>query len=385
VDWRNLPEAARLEVRADRRGHPNHDAGPAAVIEAGVGWLGRAQDRSSTHDGGVARHYSLTSGWGPSYPEVTGYIIPTMIDAARAGVAGASLDRPRRMLDWLVAIQMADGGFQGGTIRSTPVVPVTFNTGQILIGLAAGVAQFGECYRTPMQRAGDWLVSSQDPDGCWRRFPTPFAQPGEKVYETHVSWGLVEAHRLAPERGYAAAALANARWAISRQRSNGWFAACCLSQPDRPLTHTIAYTLRGLIEVYRVTGAPELLTASERCADALAACCRDDGFIPGRLDAQWNGRVSWVCLTGSSQIVACWYLLDALRGQQRFGEAAGRVNAYVRRTVRVDGEPDVRGAVKGSFPVSGSYGAYEYPSWAAKFTVDANVMELGGWQALGAR
>lgn len=40
-----------------------------------------------------------------------------------------------------------------------------------------------------MRRAADWLVETQDADGCWRRHPTPFAEPGEKVYETHVAWG----------------------------------------------------------------------------------------------------------------------------------------------------------------------------------------------------
>ena len=34
------------------------------------------------------------------------------------------------------------------------------------------------------------------------------------------------------------------------------------------------------------------------------------------------------------------------------------------------------GGVKGSFPVDGGYGTYEYLNWAAKFTIDANVKEL---------
>ena len=94
-------------------------------------------------------------------------------------------------------------------------------------------------YREPMQRAADWLLETQDPDGCWRRHPTPFANPGEKAYETHVSWGLFEAERIAPQRGYADAALANVRWALGNQRENGWPDKCCLRDPARPLTHTI--------------------------------------------------------------------------------------------------------------------------------------------------
>jgi hypothetical protein len=43
--------------------------------------------------------------------------------------------------------------------------------------------------------------------------------------------------------------------------------------------------------------------------------------------------------------------------------------------VRVTGPDEVRGAVKGSFPVDGDYGQYEYLNWAVKFTVDANLLE----------
>ena len=50
-------------------------------------------------------------------------------------------------------------------------------------------------------------------------------------------------------------------------------------------------------------------------------------------------------------------------------------NRYVRRTVRTDGPEETRGAVKGSFPVSGGYGTYEYLNWAAKFFVDAQLFE----------
>ena len=34
-----------------------------------------------------------------------------------------------------------------------------------------------------------------------------------------------------------------------------------------------------------------------------------------------------------------------------------------------------RGQVKGSFPVDGAYGRFQYLNWACKFTVDANLLE----------
>jgi hypothetical protein len=370
-----LPASLKAARRRDRREGLGNDPGSAWAVEKGLAWLGRAQDYSATADGGVARHYSLRSGWGASYPETTGYIIPTLLGQARLRGDERLRQRARRMLDWLVSIQLPGGGFQGGMVNQTPVVPVTFNTGQILIGLAAGVAEFGDGYRSAMRRAADWLVATQDPDGCWRRHPTPFAGPGEKAYETHVSWGLVEAERLEPDRGYLGAALRNTRWALTHQHSNGWFDRCCLGDPVRPLTHTIGYVLRGLLEVNRASGDDSLLEAARRTADGLLASLRDDGSLSGKLDADWRGVVSWSCLTGNAQVAHSLLILYLETGYTPYRDGAYALNRYVRRTLRVDHPPETRGAVKGSFPVDGDYGSFEYPNWATKFAIDSFTLE----------
>ena len=234
----SLPDAARTESRRDHRVVAIEDPGIETSVTAALDWLGSAQDNSLSNDGGIARDYSLVSGWRASYPETSGYIVPTLLRGLPGRTNQVPRERARAVLDWLVSIQLDGGGFQGGVIGQTPVVPVTFNTGQILIGLASGVRELGDAYRAPMRRAADWLASTQDLDGAWRSHPTPFAKAGEKAYETHVAWGLLEAAREEPARGYAEAALRNIRWALTKQRANGWFADCCLNDASRPLTHT---------------------------------------------------------------------------------------------------------------------------------------------------
>ena len=373
-DEMQLPARAKRERERDHRGLPQDDPGAERVIDEGVRWLLRAQERSASQDGGVARHFSLLKGWGTSYPETTGYIVPTMIDYARRRDADWALQSGRRMLDWLVAIQLEDGAFQGGRIDSEPVVPVTFNTGQILIGLAAGAA-FDEAYRVPMERAATWLAETLDDDGCWRRFATPWAKPGEKVYETHVAWGLFEAARVAPGKGYGAAGMANLRWALSKTHADGWPELCCLTDPSQPLTHTLGYFLRGVLEAYRYSEQPELLAAARRTADGLLGPLEGDGRLPGRLVRGWRPAVDWVCLTGSVQIAHCWLMLYQITGEERYRDAGFAANRFVRRTIKVEGEDEARGAVKGAFPVDGAYGIYQYLNWAVKFCVDSNLLE----------
>jgi hypothetical protein len=372
---RQLPAAAQDERRQDHLGLPAQDPGVERAIDEGMAWLGRAQDASLSADGGVARHYSLLTGWGPSYPETTGYIVPTMLAYARYRGDAMARQRAQRMLDWLVSIQFVDGGFQSGVIGSTPAVPVTFNTGQILLGLASGVREFGQ-YREAMCRAADWLVRTQDADGCWRKYPTPRARPGEKTYETHVAWGLLEAARLESAKPYAEAALANVRWALRWQQENGWFEKCCLSDPTQPLTHTLGYALRGVVEAYRFTKDTCFLHAARKTADGLLTAMRHDGFLPGRLNSHWCGTVGWACLTGSVQVAHSWLLLYQDTGAVRYREAAYAANRFVRRSMKTAGLAATRGAIKGSFPVDGQYGTYQYLNWACKFFVDAQLLEL---------
>lgn len=372
-----LTPAAIAARRRDRAVGLCTDPGAHAAIDAAADWLGRAQASSASADGGVAHSYSLIDGWRSSYPETTGYIVPTLLDVAAWRAAPEHAERARRMLDWLVAIQLSDGGFQGGRIDADPIVPVTFNTGQILIGLAAGTARVDAAYAPAMHAAARFLRDSQDADGAWRRHPTPFAKPGDKAYETHVALGLFHAEAAAPGHGYASAGLRQVDWALSRQWPNGWVADCCLSDPARPLTHTLGYWLRGVIGAYDASGDRRYLNAARRMADALLAAQRPDGALAGRFGSDWRPAARWVCLTGLAQIAECWWRLAARTGEDAYLAPARAANAFVRRTMDLDAaDADRRGGVKGSFPVDGAYAPYQYLNWAAKFTIDANLAEL---------
>lgn len=374
-----LPAIAKAELARDRAGLPEHDPGNEKVLPALMAWLAMAQDRSRTQDGGVARDFSLIHGWASSYPETTGYIIPTMLDYARLTGERVWRDRALRMADWLVSIQMPCGGFQGGKIDSKPVVPVTFNTGQILLGLAAAEKETGR-YRMAMRRAADWLVQTQDPDGCWRSHESPFAASGDKQYETHVAWGLFEAERIDPGRGYREAGLKNVTWAIKDLPANGWFEHCALAKPACPITHTIGYALRGVIEACHPAPDKAMLEAASRTANGLRSAMRSDGFLPGAVDRQWHAASSWSCLTGSAQVALCWMHLAPMVHDRSLVDAAKSLNRYLRRTIRLAGEADLVGAVRGSFPVSGGYCSFAYPNWAAKFLADSIMLEIQGTQ-----
>jgi hypothetical protein len=383
-----LPRAARAAYLEDLFERSRSDPGPLRVAEASVAWIARAHDRANAGNGGVPRAWSLIHGWEAEYPETTGYIVPTLLDYARARNDTALAERAFRMLDWLVSIELAGGGFQGGTVLDRPVIPVAFNTGQILLGLAAG-ARERDTYRPALVRTGDWLVRAMDPDGAFRRYPSPFASrrtpvPPPHAHDAHVAWALFEADRVEPGRSYSEAARKCLEFTLGLQGDWGWLDRACLGDAARPLTHTLGYALRGLVEGYRFTGDPRLLEASRRTADALLYVLDPrDGFLPGRVEANpsapgkaLRAAASWACLTGSAQIAIAWLLLFDATGRTVYRDAALAANQYVRRTIATSGPDETRGGVRGSYPIDGDYNAYRYLSWAAKFAIDACVLEL---------
>ena len=68
-------------------------------------------------------------------------------------------------------------------------------------------------------------------------------------------------------------------------------------------------------------------------------------------------------------------MLYEATGDERFLKAGLLGNRYVRSTVTLNGSPEMRGAVKGSFPISGEYAKFQYPNWACKFLIDSNSLE----------
>ena len=190
-----------------------------------------------------------------------------------------------------------------------------------------------------------------------------------------MSWGLYEAARVEPGRGYAEAASKNLAWALSHQRDNGWFESCCLTDPVNPLTHTIGYALRGLVEGYLFTRDSRILDKANKTAEGALVALQPDGFLPGRLDRPLAGRSPMVL---PDRDRSDGNLLVAALSRDRkpaFQGCSVRGQPLCAGTVRLDGPLETRGAVKGSFPVSGGYVKFQYPNWACKFFIDAISLE----------
>lgn len=374
---RTLPSPAVARERlAERTGHAVASS-HRPHLEAALDWLVRAQD--ATPDDGFSRGYSLTwhrhfrsRGWQPSYPETTGYIIPTLYMAARAVDRPDLADRATRAAAWESEIQMETGAVQGGVIGEARS-PAIFNTGQVLFGWLAALEETGEHrFEASARKAASWLASITEADGRMRAGNSRFADPKTTLYNARTAWALAEAGARLGESSWTDAASRALRHVASRQASNGWLPDCCLFDADRPLLHTLAYATRGLLEGGRVLEDDRLLAAATRGAEALLTTVDGAGKMPGQLAADWSGACTWSCLTGQAQAANIWLRLHRITGEATWLEPVPRVLRFLEATQnRTSRDEGLRGGIKGSAPISGLYGRYEILNWATKFFADA--------------
>lgn len=348
-------------------------------------------------NGGIAAYYSLLTGYSESYPEVTGYIVPTLYDFAHAtGVDGAKR-AAERATAWLLSLQMPTGSFPGGLHGGSAGVeaqPSVFNTGQILQGL---VRAHAETNRPEILRAattaGDWLIKMQQSDGSWSG-PGAY-QNVAHTYYSMVAWALAElAEHSADHHGdhidresalnYSLAVDRNLDWVLSHFLPSGWIDGINLRGHPNYL-HFIAYVLQGVLECGILRRRSDALDAVAKSSWTLLRKFETNKFLPGAFEADFKNGYRFTCLTGNAQMSCVWLRLFEVTDDLRYLNAALKMNEMLKELIPPRGSRGIAGGVSGSYPIWGRYQPLRYISWGCKFFADALLLEQRLTQSFEAR
>jgi uncharacterized protein YyaL (SSP411 family) len=209
-------------------------------------------------------------------------------------------------------------------------------------------------------------------------------------YNVRCAWALAYAAHVFGDDNLMPAARRNCDWVIAQQNEAGWFGHTGFTPDEAPLLHTIAYVIEGLLGVYSFTGEERYLQSALRALDPLVDVYRG-GMIAGRLDSSWNGSVPWRCVTGDAQIAVVLLRLAAQFPDRGYGEVARRLIEDIAEMqqrlapphgasggLRKGRSNPATGGVPGSFPIWGEYIRFGFPNWAAKFYLDALLLEVCG-------
>jgi hypothetical protein len=326
---------------------------------------------STGNDPGLSAFYDLMADvWAPSYPETTGYVIPTLLKYAKRYSDNAIRRSALEMADYVLGVQTPEGGIHTWYDDSKVFV---FDTGQALFGWLAAWHETGsDRYQAAMLRSANWLVAHQDPDGYWAQYQ--FAGH-MKVWDAHVAWPLILVGTALHQPAYVEAGCRCLEWVLAQQAADGWFELCSLEPGHPPVTHTIAYAVRSLLETGILLSDDRYVQAARCAGDALLAMQRSDGSLHAYWAPGWQPMGHSSCLTGNAQIALCWLRLYELTAEACYSTAAQQALNFVASTQRLDDQwSPVQGAVAGSWPVWGHYLRWRFPNWAVKFFLDALML-----------
>jgi hypothetical protein len=162
---------------------------------------------------------------------------------------------------------------------------------------------------------------------------------------------------------------------LSQKNPDGWFNNASFDPADDPLTHTLAYTIEGLIESGKLLSDERLIEAARLAANALRDRQAQDGSLRGTFRPGWRSEVTWSCLTGNAQMALVWLKLYEITEDVSYLHGAAKAIRYLNQLQsRSSGSPGIRGGVAGSYPIYGDYGYYLYLNWAAKFYADSLML-----------
>ena len=280
----------------------------------------------------------VESGHRYAYPEVTGYLVPTLLAYGDEELVTA-------LTEWLMCIQRPDGSFTDPDQGRSYV----FDTAQVLRGLVSMCGKIRGA-EDAARRAADYLVATMIDEG---RGGFPRQYTGTDCPEPVQLYALPPLVDAAGRFDWAD----GARYGEAARRCLEYY----LDQPDclrlDDLTHFLAYQLEALIDLGHADRARGTL-------GALAAAQRDDGAVRG----VGVGATDWVCTPGLAQLAICWYKLDT-------AGPADLAMTWLERHQESDG------GFRGSYGRGASYKAGVEVSWAPKFFLDAHLLRVSAFFA----
>ena len=282
-----------------------------------IDWILNAQ----RPDGGVAAYYSLLTGYSDSYPEVTGYIIPTLYDFSTTTGDPVPREAAERATHWLLSLQLPSGAFPAGLHAPTSdPQPSAFNTGQILQGLVRAHRETrSETEKAEIleraQRAGTWLAQIQQPEGSWIG---PAAYQGSAhTYYSMVSWALAQLAAESNDPRHAAAADRNIDWVLGQARPTGWIDGINLEGHPTYL-HFIAYVIQGILECGILRHREDAIQVAKKSAWVLLRKFETHKRLLGTYEPDFTRGQKFSCLTGNAQMSCVWLRLGEVTGDLRY-------------------------------------------------------------------
>ena len=349
-------------------------------LQKSIKWLETAN--KITNEKGFSIGFDIRKGWRAPYSETTGYIIPTFYKYAQLYNSIIHAKIATKAADWLIENQNIDGSikdFIGSNKKYFVRSPVVFNTGQDLFGLISAYNYTSENkYLIAAKKAAYWIISKQNIDGSWSD-DTSFGSSIFAAYYAHVSWPLLLIGKQLNDN-YIIESANKAMDLILNNVNNNLSVNNWGFNINKPAyTHTIAYTIEGILEQGLLNGGTnsEAFQVAKKIAQYTITLLNRDGKFAGAYDTNWEGDFTYTCLPGNCQFSIIYLRLFFLTKENIFLQAAVKSMQPVFKSqhISIYCPTAIYGTIPASSPIIfGKYMRWLYPNWAAKYFADCLML-----------
>jgi SAM-dependent methyltransferase len=347
-----------------------------------LNWIENAQ--KAYPDGGISRGFCLLGkssksnylGWQLSYPETSGYLLPTLINIKKK----FKLDNIEPVIDKLAYFLYSiskNKAVKGGSLNKENSFSV-FDTAQVIRGLISYYEyKNNDIFIRRAINCGNFILDSEI-ENSGKISSKYMAEKSILIlendgYHIYVAPVLLELSKISNNVSFKNLAIRIIETTLKYQKKNGYFEKSDFSKKDKILTHNLGYILEGLIESYSITGIQKYLDSAELTLVNLLHLIQQDVSLKGYITNELkNGNDKFECLVGSAQIAICFYKFSKIKKNIDFEKAGEKILLDLKKKQN-NYDKDFGGgigAIWGSWPISGEYQKYEAINWANKFYLD---------------
>ena len=351
-------------------------------VKNSLNWIKNAQE--AYPDGGISRGFCLLGkteksnylGWQLSYPETSGYLLPTLINIKKK----FKLDNIDSVIDrlayFLYSVSKAKA-VKGGSLNKKNSFSV-FDTAQVIRGLIAYYKfRNNDIFKKRAIDCGNFILDSEI-NNSGKISSKYIAEKSILISENdgchiYVAPALLELFKITNNVSFKNLAIRIIETTLKYQSRNGYFEKSDFSKNDKILTHNLGYILEGLIDSYLIIGEQKYLDSAELTLKNLLYLIEQDGSLNGYITNELkNSDDKYECLVGSAQIAICFYKFAKIKKNKSFEEAGEKIffNLKKKQNNYDENFGGGIGAIWGSWPISGKYQQYEAINWANKFYLD---------------
>ena len=310
----------------------------------------------AVHENKGSASYRTTFGrWASLYPETTGYLLRSKLGDNFSKMATDDV------IPYLLSLQNKDGSFKD---PETGKALNVFDTSQIILGLLHRSSQTEKAVSS-INHTYQWMLSHLLPSGKFSTYN--YVQDYNPSYYARIAWTLLAYEKAVDIKHTQSLTLLD--YILSLQNDNLSFRDWGLSPDSHGLTHTIAYTLRGLYESARILDDENLTSL---CTDTLLLLSKHitkNKKAAASYDQNWKGDHSYICSVGNAQLAYLYLRVAQDSNNPQYLEPVFfllKPLVQAQRTWLFN-----KGAIPASIPIWGKYHRFRYTNWTQKFYNDA--------------